>query len=57
MANLFSFRKNRNESEYYKKLIKYKEYEMKFDNKDRLLLHNTPIQAEAKERRRLEVLI
>ena len=46
------FRKNRNESEYDKKLIKCKECEMKFDHKDRLLIHNKKAHSGRGERKK-----
>ena len=54
---MFSFKRNRNKSESDNELVKCKGCEMKFDNKDRLLIHKKkPIQGEAKERRMLETL-
>ena len=54
---MFSFKRNRNKSESDNELVKCKGCEMKFDNKDRLLIHKKkPIQEEAKERSMLETL-
>ena len=49
---MFFFKKNRNESEYDKELIKCKECEMKFDNKDRLLIHNKKAHSGRGERKK-----
>jgi len=40
MIVMFSFRRNRNKNESDNELVKCKGCEMKFDNKDRLLIHN-----------------
>jgi hypothetical protein len=52
VVNMFPFSKNRNESEYDKKLIKCKKCEMKFDNKDRLLIHNKKAHSGRGERKK-----
>jgi hypothetical protein len=49
---MFFFKKNRNEGEYDKELIKCKECEMKFDNKDRLLIHNKKAHSGRGERKK-----
>ena len=49
---MFFFKKNRNESEYDKELIKCKECQMKFDNKDRLLIHNKKAHSGRGERKK-----
>jgi hypothetical protein len=49
---MFFFKKNRNESEYDKKLIKCKECEMKFDHKDRLIIHSKKAHSGRGERKK-----
>jgi len=48
---MFFFKKNRNESEY-DKLIKCKECEMKFDHKDRLIIHSKKAHSGRGERKK-----
>jgi uncharacterized C2H2 Zn-finger protein len=49
---MFFFKRNRNESEYDKKLIKCKGCEMKFDDKDRLTIHNKKAHSGRGERKK-----
>jgi hypothetical protein len=49
---MFPFKRNRKKSEYDNKLIKCKECEMKFDNKDRLLIHNKKAHSGRGERKK-----
>jgi uncharacterized C2H2 Zn-finger protein len=51
---MFSFKRNRNKSESGNELIKCKECGMKFDNKDRLVIHNK--KSPFRERRKKEGL-
>lgn len=46
------FKKSRNESEYDRKLIKCKECGMKFDHKDRLIIHNKKAHSGRGERKK-----
>lgn len=49
---MFFFKKNRNESEYVKKLIKCKQCEMEFDGKDRLIVHSKKAHSGRGERKK-----
>ena len=49
---MFSFKRNRNKSESGNELVKCKGCEMKFDNKDRLLIHNKKAHSGRGERKK-----
>jgi uncharacterized Zn-finger protein len=49
---MFFFKKNTNQSEYDKKSIKCKQCEMKFDDKDRLTIHNKKAHSGRGERKK-----
>ena len=49
---MFFLKKNKNESEYDKKLIKCKECEMKFGDKDRLTIHSKKAHSGRGERKK-----
>ena len=53
MIAMFSFKRNRSESESDNKLIKCKKCEMNFDNKDRLLIHNKKAHSRRVKRKKL----
>ena len=49
---MFTFKRNGNKSESDNELIKCKECAMKFDNKDRLLIHNKKAHSGRGERKK-----